>query len=213
MSKCLTRIKNKNSEEEWNKKIEEWKLSEKWDTLGDSEKLELWRQNKCWDKFYKKYHRLVEYKIIQTFKKFNYERIYDYKDVSSNVFFKIFQKNIFEEGRMKLKNYLALIAYREAYNWVKSNGRCIITSDTDQFEKELKRIDIIEIIEMSISIEKVYPEILKGRERLIEIFEKHYLLGEDEETIADDLGISVGAVKTALCRIRELFRQYREEFF
>jgi len=210
MSKNFTRKPNKKNEQDI---LEEWEILQKWNKLDEDKKLELWKDYKCWDKFYYEHINIIKLTIRNTFIKFKFNRLHDIEDVSGKVFLNLIETEAlksFDPKRMKLKNYLKVIAFRVAYNWVKKHYRIITGFDDEQEESE--STDIKPLIDMYISIKRTYQRILEGRESLLRVFELYYICGKNVKTIAQELGKSEGAINTTLTRIKDLFKENKKYF-
>ena len=82
----------------------------------------------------------------------------------------------------------------------------------ETYEVELTGLDPLQSVEQSERHEHLYRALVKLPERYRTVLIKRYLEGQEYQAIADDLGLSIGAVEVCMHRARKALGAALKEF-
>lgn len=133
----------------------------------------------------------------------------DAEEVTSDVFFRIWQTAENLDEKRKLSPYLAACARNCALNKLRT-VRCELHSD-ELMADLVSDISVENDIEVTQQLELVTDRLDELSEQDKEIFVRFYYYGERLAAVSAHLGISESACKTRLSRVRKKLREYLTE--
>jgi len=133
------------------------------------------------------------------------------EDVVQDVFIGLLEKRMFFQSKVHLKNFLYLSIRNSCLNYIRS------TRSKDRYIASLAHGEQTENFEERIILTEVHKELAAAVEKLPEecrkVFQLCYFQGLDNESVAQELGLSVNTVKAQKARGKKILREHLKDIF
>ena len=127
------------------------------------------------------------------------------EDLVQDVFITLLEKKMFFQSEIHLKNFLYLSIRNSCLNYIRS------MRSKDRYIASLAYEEWAENFEESIILTEIYRELAAAVEKLPEecrkVFQLCYFQGLDNESAAQELGLSVNTVKAQKARGKKILRE------
>ena len=127
------------------------------------------------------------------------------EDLVQDVFITLLEKKMFFQSEVHLKNFLYLSIRNSCLNYIRS------TRSKDRYIASLAYEEQAENFEESIILTEIHRELAAAVEKLPEecrkVFQLCYFQGLDNESAAQELGLSVNTVKAQKARGKKILRE------
>ena len=127
------------------------------------------------------------------------------EDLVQDVFITLLEKKMFFQSEIHLKNFLYLSIRNSCLNYIRS------MRSKDWYIASLAYEEWAENFEESIILTEIYRELAAAVEKLPEecrkVFQLCYFQGLDNESAAQELGLSVNTVKAQKARGKKILRE------
>ena len=133
------------------------------------------------------------------------------EDIVQDVFITLLEKKMLFQSEVHLKNFLYLSIRNSCLNYIRS------TRSKDRYIASLAYEEQAENFEESIILTEIHRELAAAVEKLPEecrkVFQLCYFQGLDNESAAQELGLSVNTVKAQKARGKKILKENLKDIF
>ncbi|MDO8492624.1 MAG: RNA polymerase sigma factor [bacterium] len=135
------------------------------------------------------------------------------EDVAQETFTKIYLKAKYFESRGvgSFKSWAYKVLMNTAFTHYKKGRRGEVVAFTDEFAEVFPDIKVSDSQEQKVMADYINSILQRIPDHFAEVLTKFFIEGKTQEEIAQEEGVSVGAIKTKVYRAKEAFRAINGE--